>query len=106
MKGSVYALPLVEINVADVTSSYQRISSHKAPFVIKLHATNHSDIPIRLSLDGIDDHDIVLPYQSLTIDIPSENKGFTKGYFIRSDKSDKVGKGMFYISTYCISTGV
>lgn len=103
MKGSVYALPLIEIDVANTTSSYQRVSSHRAPFVIKLHATNHSDIPIRLSLDGIDDHDIVLPYQSLSIDIPVENKGFLKGYFIRSDKS---GKGMFYISTYCISTGV
>jgi hypothetical protein len=108
MKGSVYALPLASVNVSTLTSTYQRISSEKAPFVIKLHATNHSNIPIRLSLDGITDHDIVLPYQSISIDIPVDNKGFIKGYFIRSDKSgsDEVGKGMFYIATYCINTGV
>lgn len=108
MKGSVYALPLAQFNVALLdehvfSKMYQSESSIKYPFVIKLHATNHSDIPIRLSLDGIDDHDIVLPGQSISIDLPVENKGFLKGYFIRSDF---VGNGMFYIATYCISTGV
>lgn len=103
MKGSVYALPLVSVDVSTLTSNYQAVSSHKAPFVIKLHATNHSNIPIRLSLDGITDHDIVLPYQSISIDIPVDNKGFIKGYFVRSDE---VGKGVFYIATYCINTGV
>jgi hypothetical protein len=113
MKGSVYALPLISVDVSTLTNKYQAVYSNKASFVIQLYATNHSNIPIWLSLDGLNDHNIILPYQSVSTNISVDNKGFEKGYFVRSDKSgsdksgsDEMGKGMFYIVTYCINTGV
>lgn len=108
MKGEIYALPLVEVDTKDIGSTYTNvftISRDRLISLVSMHITNHSNNPIYLSLDGVKDHDVIMPFASFLIEFPKDNRGFLKNYnyYVRASKS---GPGSFFIATYCHDLGV
>lgn len=106
MKGSIYPLPLASYDISLLSlATFHHLFIQKPSVIIKIHITNKSNTPIYISLDGVHDHDVILPDKDLILDFPHDGKGLLHNgsYFIRVDE---FGKGTCYIATYCLNIGV
>jgi hypothetical protein len=105
MKNMVYALPLIEVDVEGLSKTYSEFLVASIACISSVHITNESNIPVIVSFDGAQDHDIVLPKSRIDVDFPDSNKGFLRmdGYYLKAESS---GSGKVYIATYAFHMGV
>lgn len=106
MKGSVYALPLTQVDVSTLQPGiYKEIETEdKVHSLVKLHIQNSSNVSVFLSFDGYHDHDIIAPGKDLHLHISQTNQGFNyPKYFIRTSQK---GEGICSIATYYLNIGV
>lgn len=105
MKHMVYALPLITVDVEGLSQAYSIFRISPVACISSIHITNESNIPVIVSFDGAQDHDMIAPKSRMPIYFPDQNKGFIKmnGYYL---KSESAGSGKIYIATYALHMGV
>ena len=95
---------LASIDSADITANFKVInaSGFSLPCTI-LYITNNSDITVKISYDGVNEHDYIL--MGTSVDIKYTISPFygmlkqgTKVYVKLSDNPPKAAKGRIYIS--------
>ncbi len=106
-KANVKAVTLTTIASSALTSSYQPINTNGLPeacFMIRINSS--SSTLITLSYDGINDHEVVLPNQSVNLDFQSNSQP-TAGFALMA-KGTRVfvkgtaGTGNIYLSAYYV----